>query len=74
MAVQYLPPSSQAPERIDSTWVQSERTTDHAVESDAPRSSDLAERLARWAIVYLTALAAMLSLVGGAWALGVLGR
>ncbi len=74
VAVQYLPPSSQAPERIDGAWVQSERTIDHTVESDAPRSSDLAERLARWAIVYLTALAAMLSLVGGAWALGVLGR
>ena len=73
MAVQYLPSSGHAPERSDGTWVPSGRMTNDDTESDAPRTSDLAERLARWAIAYLTALAAMLSLVGGAWALGVLG-
>ena len=72
MAVQYLPSPSQAPERSDGTWEPSGPAAEHASASDAHSANDLAERLARWAIAYLTALAAMLSLVGGAWALGVL--
>jgi hypothetical protein len=72
VAVQHLPSPSQARERIDSAWEPSGPTSNCAVESDVPRTNDLAERLAHWAITYLTALAAMLSLVGGAWALGML--
>jgi hypothetical protein len=73
VAIQYLPSSSQAPQQHDRVGGRSGSTSDDAAESNAPRASDFAEGLARLAITYLTALAAMLSLVGGAWALGVLG-
>src|SRR5438552_1533525 len=63
VAIQYLPTSSQAQEQLDRAWEPGGQRSDHAVTADAPRTSDLAERLARWAITYLTALAAMLSLV-----------
>ena len=57
MAVEYLPSRTQAEQRPD----------------DDVRTDGVAERLARWALTYLAAFAASLTLAGGAWALGLFG-
>ncbi len=73
MAVEYLPSPTPTQQPSNREERSSGPADSSRAAADDARADGLAERLARWALTYLAALAASLSLVGGAWALGLFG-